>query len=109
MSAAFLAALLCSVAAYIHTRSADPRMRPASPLSDLAWRVLSYASLIAWGALVMRAFAFSHWSDGVAMLLGSFAANWYFNHRGPRPAWPGLSMLFAVVGLALAAWSFANE
>lgn len=109
MSAALLAALFCSIAAYIHTRSAHPSMRPENPLADLAWRGLSFAALIAWGALVMRAFVQAHWADATAALLGSFALNWYFGWRGPRPTWPGLSMLFAVVGLGLAAYSFLHD
>lgn len=109
MSAALLAALLCSVAAYIHTRSAHPSMRPDSPLADLAWRGLAFAALIAWGALVVRGYVMGQWANATAALLGSFALNWYFGHRGPKPTWPGLSMLFAVVGLGLAAYSFLYE
>lgn len=109
MSAALLAALFCSVAAYIHTRSAHPSMRPDSPLADLFWRALSFAALIAWGALIVRGFVQEHWADATAALLGSFVANWYFGYRGPRPTWPGLSMLFGVVGLGLAVYSFLHE
>ena len=109
MSAALLAALLCSVAAYIHTRSAHPSMRPDSPLADLAWRGLAFAALIAWGALVVRGYVMGRWADATAALLGSFALTWYFGHRGPKPTWPGLSMLFAVAGLGLAAYSFLYE
>ena len=57
----------------------------------------------------MRGFYTAHWTTALAALLGSFALNWYIGHRGPRPAWPGLSMLFGVVGLGLAAWSFLYE
>jgi hypothetical protein len=109
MSAALLAALLCSVAAYIHTRSAHPSMRPENPVADLIWRGLAFAALIAWGALIVRGFAQAHWADATAALIGSFALNWYFGYRGPRPTWPGLSMFFAVVGLGLAAYSFVHE
>ena len=109
MSAALLAALLCSVAAYIHTRSAHPSMRPENPVADLIWRGLAFAALIAWGALIVRGFVQAHWADASAALLGSFALNWYFGYRGPRPTWPGLSMFFAVVGLGLAAYSFMHE
>ena len=109
MQAWILAALLLSVAAYIHTRSAHPSMRPENAVADLAWRGLAMASLIGWGVLVVRGFYLGQWANATATLLGSFALNWYFGHRGPRPTWPGLSMLFAVVGLGLAAWSFANE
>jgi hypothetical protein len=109
MQAALLAALLLSVAAYIHTRSADPRMRPENPWADLFWRALSTVALIMWGAMIIRLFYVSHWTNGLSALLGSFALNWYFDYRGPRATWPGLSMFFGVVGLVLAAWSFANE
>ena len=109
MSASLIAALLLSVAAYIHTRSTDPAMRPASPLADLFWRGLSFVALIAWGALIVRGFARAHWADATAALLGSFALNWYIGHRGPRPTWPGLSMLFGMVGLGLAAWALLEE
>ncbi|MGG5821529.1 hypothetical protein [Falsiroseomonas sp. HW251] len=110
MSAALIAALLCSVAAYLHTQSNRPEMRPANPYSDLAWRGLAFAALIAWGALIVRGYVKGHWADATAALLGSFAINWYFGHyRGPRPTWPGLSMLFAVVGLGMAVYSFAYE
>ena len=109
MSASLIAALLLSVAAYIHTRSKDPHMRPDNRIADLFWRGLSFLALIAWGALIVRGFYEKHWADAAAALLGSFAANWYISHRGPRPTWPGLSMFFGVVGLALAGWSFVNE
>lgn len=110
MSAALLAALFCSVAAYLHTRSPLPEMRPADPWADLAWRGLSFAALIAWGAMIAKLYVAGQWANGTAALLGSFALNWYFGHyRGPKPTWPGLSMLFGVVGLGLAIWSLARE
>lgn len=109
MSAFFVAALLLSVAAYIHTRSADPMMRPENAYADLAWRGLSYLALAAWAVLILRGFYDRHWADGLAALLGSFAVNWWFGHRGPRPTWPLLSMLFGVVGLGLAAYSLLYE
>lgn len=110
MSAALLAALLLSVAAYVHTRSADPRMRPENPIADLVWKALSYASLIMWGALIVRLYTQGHWANATAALLGSFGLNWYIGHyRGPKPTWPGLSMLFGVVGLGLAFYAFTQE
>ncbi len=109
MSAFFLAALLLSVAAYIHTRSVDPSMRPANALADLFWRGLSYLCLAVWAMLILRGFYDRHWADGASALLGSIAVNWWFGHRGPRPTWPGLSMLFGAVGLGLAYYSFRYE
>jgi hypothetical protein len=110
MKVFILAALLCSVAAYIHTLSRHPSMRPENPLMDQLWRVIALTALVAWGALVMRGFVDFAWSDGLAALFGSAALNWYFGHyRGPKVTWPALSMLFGVVGIGLGVWSFANE
>jgi hypothetical protein len=110
MSAALLAALLLSVAAYIHTRSADPSMRPGHPLADLAWRALSFLALFGWGAMIAKLYVSGQWANGTAALLGSFALNWYFGHyRGPKQTWPGLSMLFAVAGLGLAIYAVIHE
>jgi len=110
MSAALIAALLCSVAAYIHTQSNQPSMRPENPVADLVWRGLAYASLIAWGALIVRGYVRGEWANATAALLGSFALNWYIGHyRGPKPTWPGLSMFFAVAGLSLAGYSLIYE
>jgi hypothetical protein len=109
MSAFFLSALLLSVAAYIHTRSEDPVMRPAHPIADLFWRGLSYLALAVWALMILRGFYTKHWADALAALLGSFAVNWWFGHRGPKPTWPGISMMFGVVGLGLAAYSYLYE
>lgn len=109
MSAFFLAALLLSVAAFLHTSSPRPEMRPDNALIDLLWRALAFAALLAWVGLILRGFYMRHWSDATAALLGSFAVNWWFGHRGPKPTWPLLSMLFATVGLGLATWSFLYE
>jgi hypothetical protein len=109
MHASLIAALLLSVAAFIHSRSADPSMRPESPVADLVWRGLAFAALVGWGAMIAKLFMLHHWADGTAALLGSFALNWYFNHRGPKPTWPGLSMLFAVVGLGLAGYALTQD
>lgn len=109
MSAFFLSALLLSVSAYIHTLSENPAMRPANPIADQFWRGLSYLCLAAWVLMILRGFYDRHWADGLAALLGSFAVNWWFGHRGPKRTWPGISMLFGVVGLALATYSFLYE
>lgn len=109
MSAALVAALLLSVAAYIHTRSAAPEMRPEHPAIDLLWRGLSLVALVVWGAVIVREFSESRWAEGVFALGGSFLANMYISHRGPRPTWPALSMGFAVIGLGFAVWSFLKE
>jgi len=57
----------------------------------------------------VRAFSRQEWAEAIVALLGSFVANWYISQRGPKPTWPALSMLFSVVGLSFAAWSFRYE
>ena len=106
MPAHILAAVMLSVAAYIHTMSADPMRRPANVIVDLFWRVLSFVALCTWALLVLHTFFERSWTDGAAALFGSFAVNWWFGHRGPKPAWPLVSILFGIVGLGLAVFSF---
>ncbi|NKE48398.1 hypothetical protein HB662_26735 [Roseomonas frigidaquae] len=109
MSAFMIAALMLSVAAYIHTVSGKLGLRLDSPSAELLWRVLSFAALLVWVVLILRGFTTRHWSDPTAALFGSFALNWWFGHRGPKPGWPVVSMLFSVVGLGLATYSFLYE
>ncbi|MBU8538769.1 hypothetical protein [Falsiroseomonas tokyonensis] len=109
MSAFMIAALLLSVAAYIHTVSGRLGLHLPNPALELLWRVLSFAALAAWVVLILRGFTTRHWSDPAAALFGSFALNWWFGHRGPKPGWSIISMLFAVVGLGLAGYSFLYE
>jgi hypothetical protein len=105
MSAFFYAVLLLSAAAFIHSKSSIPEMRPDSPAADIAWRWLSRAALLAWGTLLAWGFSTRGWTEPLAALLASIGLNIALAARGPRPAWPGLSMLCAVAGLGLAAYS----
>ncbi|MGK7863001.1 hypothetical protein [Falsiroseomonas sp. E2-1-a4] len=109
MSAFMIAALMLSVAAYLHTVSGKLGMRLANPTAEVLWRVVSFVAMIVWVVLILRGFMTRHWSDATAALLGSFALNWWFGHRGPKPGWPIVSLLFALVGLGLATWSFLYE
>lgn len=109
MSAFMIAALLLSVAAYIHTVSGKLGMRLENPTAEVLWRITSTLALLAWVALILRGYMTRHWTDATAALVGSFALNWWFGHRGPKPGWPLVSLLFAVVGLGLAGYSFLYE
>jgi TRAP-type C4-dicarboxylate transport system permease small subunit len=99
----FLAVLLLSGGAFIHSQSRLPALRPADPRADSAWRWLAYAALAAWPAMLAWGAWQLHWSQPLSALLGSLGVNGFLAWRGPRPAWPGLSMLMCGLGLLLAA------
>lgn len=101
MSAYFLAVLLLSGAAFIHSKSAAPELRPAAPLADRLWRWLGRACFWAWLGLLVWGAVRLHWSQPLAGLLGSLGFNALLARIGPRPIWPGLSMLCGTVGLLL--------
>lgn len=108
MTLYLLALLLLSGGAFIQTKSAAPEMRPADPRASTAWRLLGKASLWAWiGMLAWGAWRL-HWSQPLAGLLASLGFNAFIALRGPRPAWPLLSMLFCAAGLVAAALILAR-
>ncbi|MGX9962508.1 hypothetical protein ACVFYP_04250 [Roseomonas sp. F4] len=109
MSAFIIATLMLSVAAYIHTVSGKLGLRLENPLAEVLWRILSFTALLGWVLLILHGFSTRAWSEPTAALFGSFALNWWFGHRGPKPGWPVVSMLFAVVGLGLAVYSYLHE
>ena len=99
----YAAMVLLSIGAFIHSKSPAPEMRPASEAASEFWRWLARATLIAWVALIVWGFRELHWSQPVAATMVSLAANGVIAMRGPRDAWPMLSMLFCALGLAAAA------
>lgn len=104
MTVYLLALILLSGGAFIHTKSAVPEMRPADRSADLAWRWLGKASFWAWLFLLGWGVWALHWSQPLAGLLASLAVNAFIAMRGPRPAWPLLSMLFCSAGLLAGAY-----
>jgi len=100
----FLALLLLSGGAFIHTQSTVPELRPANDAADEAWRWLARAALLAWVVMLAWGFWRLHWSQPVSALLGSLAVNAFLGWRGPRPAWPGLSMAMCGLGLLLSGY-----
>jgi hypothetical protein len=99
----YAAMVLLSIGAFIHSKSSAPEMRPASEAASEAWRWLARATLIAWLALIVWGFRELHWSQPVAAVMISLVGNGVIAMRGPRNAWPMLSMLFCGLGLAAAA------
>jgi hypothetical protein len=99
----YAAMVLLSIGAFIHSKSPAPEMRPASEAASEAWRWLARATLIAWLALIVWGFRELHWSQPVAAVMISLVGNGVIAMRGPRNAWPMLSMLFCGLGLAAAA------
>ena len=94
--------VLLSIGAFIHSKSAAPEMRPASEGASLAWRWLARATFIAWIALIVWGFRELHWSQPVSAVMLSMVGNAVIAMRGPRDAWPMLSMVFCALGLVAA-------
>ena len=101
MQVYFVALLALSLAGVIEARCSTPGLRPAAPAADRAFRILGRAAfafwlvLLAWGVLKL------HWTQPLAGLLGSLAANALLVSGGARPWWPGLSMGLSLAGLFL--------
>jgi hypothetical protein len=103
MNSFLLSVLLLSGAAFIHGRSVAPELRIANATADETWKLLGKAALLAWfGMLAWGVLHKGVWLT-LAALVGSLALNALIARQGPISAWPGLSMVFAVTGLGLAA------
>ena len=106
MTLYYAAMVLLSIGAFIHSKSPAPEMRPASEAASTFWFWLARATLVAWIALIVWGFRELHWSQPVAAVMMSLVGNGVIAMRGPRNAWPMLSMLFCMLGLAAAAIIF---
>lgn len=102
----YAAMVLLSIGAFIQSKSGAPEMRPASEVASIFWQWLARAAFIAWIALIVWGFRELHWSQPVAAVMVSLVGNAVIAMRGPRNAWPMLSMLFCALGLAAAAIIF---
>ena len=102
----FTAMVLLSIGAFINSKSPAPEMRPASEAASTFWLWLSRAAFITWIGLIVWGFRELHWSQPIAATMLSLAGNGVIAMRGPRDAWPMLSMVFSVLGLAAAAIIF---
>jgi len=99
----FLALLALSLAGVIEERSSTPGLRPEAPAANRAFRILGRAAFAFWLVLLGWGFWNLHWSQPVAGLLASLAANALLVSSGARPWWPGLSMGLSLAGLFMAA------
>ena len=99
----YAAMVLLSIGAFIHSKSPAPEMRPASEAASTFWVWLSRAAFVTWIALIVWGFRELHWSQPLAAVMVSLVGNAVIAMRGPRDAWPMLSMVFSVLGLAAAA------
>ncbi len=106
MTLYYAAMVLLSIGAFIHSKSPAPEMRPASEAASTFWFWLARAAFIAWIALIVWGFRELHWSQPVAAVMVSLVGNGVIAMRGPRNAWPMLSMLFCALGLAATAIIF---
>lgn len=102
----YAAMVLLSIGAFIHSKSPAPEMRPASEAASIFWLWLSRAAFVTWIALIVWGFRELHWSQPVAAVMVSLVGNAVIAMRGPRNAWPMLSMVFSALGLAAAAIIF---
>jgi hypothetical protein len=102
----YAAMVLLSIGAFIHSKSPAPEMRPASEAASTFWLWLSRAAFVTWIALIVWGFRELHWSQPVAAVMVSLVGNAVIAMRGPRNAWPLLSMLFCALGLAAGAIIF---
>lgn len=99
------ALILLSGGAFIHSRSNVPELRPASDGADTAWQLLSKLAFFLWiGLLVWGIYMRPLLTVGLGFAL-SLLFNVLVAMRGPRPFWPGLSMLLSVLGLALGTYT----
>jgi hypothetical protein len=99
-----IAVLALSVGSFIHSRSSVPELRPSSEAANTIWSLLSKLAFLGWIAMLVWGFWTLVWSLPASALLGSLAVNALLAMRGPKPFWPGLSMLMSAIGLALSVW-----
>ncbi|MBC9176267.1 multidrug DMT transporter permease [Pseudoroseomonas ludipueritiae] len=98
------ALMLLSGASFLHSRSNVPELRPASEAADTAWKLLAQFSFLFWLGLLVWGVVMRPWLEPALGFATSLFFNFVLAIRGPRPAWPGLSMVMAVAGIALGAY-----
>ncbi|MDB5373613.1 MAG: hypothetical protein JWP04_2255 [Belnapia sp.] len=103
MQVYFIALILLSLAGVIEARCNTPGLRPSAPAADSAFRIFGRSAFAFWLVLLFYGFWNLHWTQPVAGLVASLAANALLVQSGARPYWPGLAMALSLVGLFLTA------
>ena len=103
MQGYFIALILLSLAGVIEARSSTPGLRPSAPAADRAFKIFGRSAFAFWLVLLAWGFWKLHWSQPVAGLVASLAANALLMQSGARPYWPGLTMALAILGLFMTA------
>ena len=99
----FLALVALSLGAVIEARCSTPGLRPEVEAADRAFHILGRSAFAFWLVLLVWGVLNLHWTQPLAGLLGSLAANALLVSGGARPYWPGLSMGLSLGGLFLTA------
>jgi hypothetical protein len=96
--------MLLSGSAFIHSRSNVPELRPGSEGADLFWRLVAKLAFFLWiGMLIWGVYMrpLHHVAVGFGL---SLLFNVFLVFRGPKPFWPGLSMIMGVLGIGLSVY-----
>lgn len=99
----FIALILLSLAGVIEARCSTPGLRPAAAAADSAFKIFGRSAFFFWLVLLVWGFWTLHWTQPVAGLVASLAANALLVQSGARPYWPGLAMALSLIGLYLTA------
>lgn len=103
MQVYFIALIMLSLAGVIEARSNTPGLRPEAAAADRAFKIFGRSAFGFWLVLLVWGFWTLHWTQPVAGLVASLAANALLVQGGARPYWPGLAMTLSMLGLFLTA------
>ncbi|MBL6458606.1 hypothetical protein JMJ55_25025 [Belnapia sp. T6] len=103
MSVYFIALTCLSLAGVIEARCSTPGLRPRAAAASNAFHIFGRSAFAFWLVLLGWGFWTMHWTQPVAGLVASLAANALLVQSGARPYWPGLGMGLSLVGLFLTA------
>lgn len=103
MQVYFIALVMLSLAGVIEARCSSPELRPEAAAADRAFKIFGRSAFGFWLVLLAWGFWTLHWTQPVAGLVASLAANALLVEGGARPYWPGLAMALSLFGLYLTA------
>ena len=103
MQVYFIALVVLSLAGVIEARCSTPGLRPSAHAADSAFKIFGRSAFVFWLVLLGWGFWTLHWTQPVAGLVASLAANALLVQSGAKPYWPGLAMALSMTGLFLTA------